>query len=75
LFIKLENVGSKSEGMQAYLQTENGTYILYRKGFLSINDSFFKPFNGKNVSVSGELQKDKYIMVKDVLELKRQSIK
>lgn len=70
LSIEPIGAGSKSEGLRAYLEDSGKKYILYKKGEYEGNVSYFEPFKGKNVSVSGELQKDKYIMVKDIQFIK-----
>ena len=66
LVLKLEGVGSKSEGVRAYLETKDGKYKLYRKGTYGIGDPYFKQFENKNVIVFGELQKGTFIMVEKI---------
>ena len=66
LVLKLEGVGSKSEGVRAYLETKDGKYNLYRKGTYEIGDPYFKQFENKNVIVFGELQKGTFIMVEKI---------
>lgn len=66
LVLKLEGVGSKSEGARAYLETKDGKYKLYRKGTYEIGDPYFKQFENKNVIVFGELQKGTFIMVEKI---------
>jgi hypothetical protein len=66
LVLKLEGVGSKSEGVRAYLETKDGKYKLYRKGTYAIGDPYFKQFENKNVIVFGELQKGTFIMVEKI---------
>lgn len=63
-------VGSKSEGLRAYLEYSGKNYILYRKGEYEGNVSFFEPYKDKKVSIFGELQKDKFIMVKNIKVIK-----
>lgn len=63
-------VGSKSEGLRAYLEYSGKNYILYRKGEYEGNVSFFEPYKDKKVSIFGELQKDKFIMVKNIQVIK-----
>ena len=49
----LQNIGSKSEGYIATLICDDSIeYILYRENYLPIDDSFFEPFNNKNVSIN-----------------------
>ncbi len=50
----LRGVGSKSEGTRAILTDAEGReYKLYRAGAFAVSDSFFLPYAGMNVTVSG----------------------
>ncbi|GAA4053338.1 hypothetical protein GCM10022388_19650 [Flavobacterium chungnamense] len=63
--------GSKSDGYKAYLVTDDfKNYQLYRKDTLDINDEYFYSFNKKSVEVIGEIQRDKWILVDSVIEIK-----
>lgn len=55
ILIQEKGEGTKSEGLYAYLETEEQTYRLYRDGVYPINDAFFFPFNGMTVDVEGEV--------------------
>ena len=67
----LQNIGSKSEGYIATLICDDSIeYILYRENYLPIDDSFFEPFNNKNVSINGTIEQgNKYILVDSIAEL------
>ena len=60
--------GSKSEGEVTTLTTpDNKSYILHRKDALPQNDSFFQPFNEKEVGIEGTIDStDNYICVVSV---------
>ena len=74
IWIRNISGGSKSDGYKAYfIDEEFNHYQLYRKGIFEINDTFFDTFNLKNVEVTGEIQKEKWMMV-DSVEMIAESI-
>ena len=67
ILVREVKAGSKSDGSKAYFIDENlNNYQLYRKGVLDTNDHFFNPFNLKEVELSGEIQRQKWIQVESV---------
>lgn len=70
VIIKTNYSGSKSDGFKAYLITDDfKTHQLYRKNVLDINDSYFYPFHKKTVEITGELQKEKWLLVDSTIEI------
>ena len=64
IWVRNFSSGSKSDGNKAYfIDNDFNHYQLYRKGFYEINDSFFYPYHLKTVEVTGEIQKNNWIMV------------
>lgn len=54
---RLQNVGSKSEGVTPFLVGDDGkTYKLYRAGILPLSDPFFPLYDGMQVGVSGNVE-------------------
>jgi len=67
LSIRLQNKGSKSEGLYAILtDAEEKKWTLYRPEYYPANDEFFTPFDGHQVSVEGEPELDNYICVNNI---------
>ncbi len=67
IWVRNFSSGSKSDGNKAYfIDNDFNHYQLYRKGFYEINDSFFYPYHLKTVEVTGEIQKNKWIMVETI---------
>lgn len=70
IIIKSTLSGSKSDGNKAFLISDNfKTYQLYRNGVLDVNDEYFYPFHKKNIVLTGDIQRDKWILVDSVVEL------
>lgn len=62
--------GTKSEGLVSFLLIdENKEYRLYRTDVYPINDSYFSPFDGKMVSVDGEIENDSFFCVTSIEEI------
>lgn len=67
IWIRNITSGSKSDGNKTYfIDNEFNHFQLYRKGEYEINDEFFYPFHLKTVVVTGEIQKNKWIMVETI---------
>lgn len=67
LIIRNRNVGTKSEGNEAFLFGEDlSVYKLGREGHYPINDEYFTPFNKQDVVVSGDILEDNYINVENI---------
>lgn len=67
IWIKNTSSGSKSDGNKAYfIDTDFNHFQLSRKGVYEINDAFFTPYNLKTVEVTGEIQKQKWIIVDEI---------
>ena len=67
IWIRNTSSGSKSDGEKAYfIDDEFNHFQLYRKGVYEINDEFFYPYHLKTVEVTGEIQKQKWIMVEAI---------
>ena len=65
--IRLQNQGTKSEGLYALLMDSEGkSWILYRENHYPAGDEFFTPFDGHKVSVEGEQEIEKYICVENI---------
>lgn len=64
--IRLQNIGSKSEGNYVYLLSEDFEYELFRKGASNCNDDYFTEFNNKNVIVEGEAVREKWIAIHSI---------
>lgn len=68
--IKATYSGSKSDGYKAYLITDDfKNYQLYRKNVLDTNDSYFYPLHKKNVEITGDIQKEKWLLVDSLSEI------
>lgn len=64
IWIRNTSSGSKSDGNKAYfIDAEFNHYQLSRKGVYEINDEFFYPYHLKTVEVTGQIQKQKWLMV------------
>ena len=64
IWIRNTSSGSKSDGNKAYfIDAEFNHYQLSRKGVFEINDEFFYPYHLKTVEVTGEIQKQKWLIV------------
>jgi hypothetical protein len=61
--------GTRSDGYKTFLVYGRNMLQLYREGVYEINDSFFYPFHKKYVEASGEVQREKWLMITDVKEL------
>ena len=69
LTIRLQNQGTKSEGLYALLMDSEGkSWILYRENHYPAGDEFFTPFDGHQVSVEGEQEIEKYSCVDEIKE-------
>ena len=69
IWIRNTSSGSKSDGNKAYfIDAEFNHFQLYRKGVYEINDSFFYPYHLKIVELTGEIQKQKWMLVEAVEE-------
>ena len=55
------NIGSKSEHEGIYLQTPDGTFILRKKGANPFNDPGLKEFVGRQVMVTGTLDRNLFL--------------
>jgi hypothetical protein len=67
IWIKNTSSGSKSDGNKAYfIDAEFNHFQLYRKGVYEINDEFFYSYHLKSVELSGEIQKQKWVMVEAI---------
>jgi hypothetical protein len=67
IWIRNTSSGSKSDGFRAYfIDVEFNHYQLSRKGVYEINDEFFYPYHLKTVEVTGEIQKQKWMMVEAI---------
>lgn len=67
IWIRNTSSGSKSDGNKAYfIDAEFNHYQLSRKGVYEINDEFFYPYHLKTVEVTGEIQKQKWVMVEAI---------
>jgi len=67
IWIKNISSGSKSDGNKAYfIDEEFKHYNLYRKGVANVNDDFFYPYHLKTVEVTGEIQKQKWLMAERI---------
>jgi hypothetical protein len=67
IWIRNTASGSKSDGNKAYfIDAEFNHYQLYRKGVYEINDAFFYPYHLKTVELTGEIQKQKWMMVEAI---------
>lgn len=66
--IQRDFIGSKSEGLYAHLLLETGEdYILYRPQILAMDDTYFHEFDGKNVTIKGEIeQRLGYLCVEEI---------
>lgn len=51
--LRIENVGTKSEGCYAYLEHAEGELQLCREGQYPVNDPYFEPYKGAEVVISG----------------------
>lgn len=58
--------GSKSEHAAVYLDTDQGSYVLRKKGANPFEDPGLLKLEGKEVTVEGTL--DKYIFFADTIE-------
>jgi len=67
IWVRNFSSGSKSDGNIAYfIDGHFNHYKIYRKGVRDINDAFFYPYHLKSVTVSGEVQKQNWIMVNSI---------
>lgn len=67
IWIRNTSSESKSDGNKAYfIDAEFNYYHLSRKGVYEINDEFFYPYHLKTVEVTGEIQKQKWLMVEAI---------
>ena len=67
IWIRNTSAGSKSDGNRVYfIDSEFNHYQLYRKDVYEINDEFFYPYHLKTVEVTGEIQKQKWMMVEAI---------
>lgn len=58
---------SKSEGIYAFLQTEDDTlYQLYRPDIYPADDALFFSFENQNVEIVGELERGEFIAVQSI---------
>ena len=55
------NVGSKSEHEGVFIQTPDGTYLLRKKGANPFNDPGLKEFVGRQVVVTGTLDRNLFL--------------
>ena len=70
IWIRNTSSGSKSDGNKAYfIDAEFNHYQLFRKGVFEINDLIFYPYHLKTVELTGEIQKEKWMMVEELEEL------
>ncbi len=70
VILKLADEGSKSEGLRAFLEAEDGTvYQLYRPQVYPIGDDFFTPFGQKRVEVTGEVENGSFLAVETMQEV------
>lgn len=69
LEVRLDAVGSKSEGRYAHLLLpDEQDFILYREGCLAVNDEFFEPYSGHQVIVEGEEEtRARHILVESIM--------
>lgn len=67
--IREEGKGSKSEGRYAHLMSDDKDYILYRDNTLVVNDTFFEPFEGRQVRVIGQAQERVHYLQVDNIEI------
>lgn len=66
LELRTKNVGSKSEGRYAILLTDEGTeFTLYRAGNMPMDDSYFAPYDGTPVVVTG-VEEERYFRVEEI---------
>lgn len=57
LHLAMRHQGAKSEGLVACLTEADGTvWTLYRPDLLAADDPFFPPFDGKNVTITGDAE-------------------
>lgn len=67
IWIRNTSSGSKSDGNKAYfIDAEFNHYQLSRKGVFEINDDFFYPYHLKTVEVTGQIQRQKWLMVERI---------
>lgn len=53
----MQNIGTKSEGHSALLKCNDGKeYTLYRTNCMPVDDTFFAPYHGKKVYVTGSVE-------------------
>ncbi len=68
IVLRIENIGAKSEGRYAYLEsTDDRSIQLCREGAYPVNDSYFEPFEDKEVMISGE-ESHGWLIVKTIVE-------
>lgn len=61
------NIGTKSEGVYAFLETWQGErYRLYRPDAYPVDDPYFPPFADTCVSVLGDVEDGNYIAVQSI---------
>lgn len=66
--LKKMNIGSKSEGIYAYLFCgDQNIYILCRQGVYPLDDSFFDEYDNQKVVVSGELADGEWLTVETIV--------
>jgi len=68
LILENINVSSKSDGIVVVLVTPKSKYKLYRQGVYTRNDSFFFPYENSNVLIKGELQKNNWFKVNEIIK-------
>lgn len=69
LIVRYMHEGSKSEGFKALLMAEDLTvYQLYQPDVYPVNDTFFYPFDRKDVIVTGTVVDETFLAV-DRIEL------
>ncbi len=62
------NPGTKSEGDFAILECPDGKeYMLYRSGHLPMDDDYFTEYDGKEITVEGNMEETTgYLMVTSI---------
>ena len=68
---KLVNVGSKSEGLRPFLYQGNGSFqSIWLTDDFSLEGTDLKPYDGKEVTVEGELEEHGIFLIKSLEETK-----
>lgn len=68
LTITTNAIGSKSEGKIAILSAEDRKeYVLYRENQMPQDDTFFFPWDGKEIEIEGDIEThNRYVCVREI---------